>query len=234
MNNFFHFGDSYATVGEFALTKHFCGIIADNIGYTYRAYGRGGRSNEQILNDIIKLFDTFKKNDIVFINFSFFTRGCWYNKTENRIQSTNVFFDDNSQNKTKLPINNENLLYLLEYYIKNSEDYAKKIFTLFNSVLENLERKNIKIFYIFVQETEYSSDLLKVGTNIQFEGGFSKWLKSNNFHNGTDVHYTNGIQPILADIILKITNKLNTTNSVLNVANDYIDINKIIKYNKLI
>ena len=69
--------------------------------------------------------------------------------------------------------------------------------------------KKISIFYIFIEESSYTDTLLNYGTNIKFEDGFGNWLIKNNFHNNEDVHYSIGIQPMLADVILKKTDNLN-------------------------
>ena len=78
-----HFGDSYCLTN---IGPNFCQIMAENIEYQYSLYGVRGYSNEQILNSIIKNLHKFKSGDKIFINFSFFTRGCWYdNKTKSEI-----------------------------------------------------------------------------------------------------------------------------------------------------
>lgn len=235
MNKLYHFGDSYATLGAIPIHKHFCGIIADELGYEYRAYGMSGLSNEQILNKIIKLLLEFEKDDIIFINFSFFQRGCWYDKSDNKIKSTNKFYDETAMKKTNYSIGDkEKILLLLNYYIEHSEDYARKIFKLFNSTLKILEKKGVKIFYIFIEETEYSDELLNVGTNIKFYEGFSKWLIKNQFHLGQDIHYTAGIQPMLADVILRKTEYLKLDNNIINISITDIDYKKIYKAEKLL
>jgi hypothetical protein len=234
MNRLYHFGDSYATLGTFAIDKHFCGIIADELGYVYQPYGMAGLSNEQILNKILKNIFEFKENDILFINFSFFQRGCWYDTQDKIIKSTNKFYNEIEMKKTNYTIKEKNkILTLLTYYIEHSEDYARKIFKLYNSIFEKLCINGIKIYYIFNEETEFSDDLLKIGTNIKFENGFVEWLKVNNFHLQEDCHYTVGIQPMLADVILRKTKNF-TNKECINIDINDIDLTKINKSTKLI
>lgn len=235
MNKLYHFGDSYATVGEFALSKHFCGVMADSIGFQYRPYGMSGLSNEQILNKLIKLLFEFEKGDIIFINFSFFQRGCWYDSNNKILKSTNVFYNEIEMKKTNYNIGEkQKILSLLNYYIEHPEDYARKIFKLYNSILTILESKGIKIFYIYIENTEWSDELLNVGTNIKFENGFSKWLLVNNLHRNEDCHYTAGIQPMLADVILRKTNQFTYLSPNVIITIDDVDRSKIIKAEKLL
>lgn len=233
---FYHFGDSYATVGENAITKHFCELISDNLGYEYIPHGVIGLSNEQILNKIIEMFFDFNENDIIFINFSFFQRGCWYDSKSKVIKSTNKFYNELEMYKTNYTTEEkQKISSLLNYYIEYPEDYGRKLFRLFNSALKNLVNKNVKLFYIFIEETEWSNDLMEVGSNIRFANGFGKWLIENDFHLGQDNHYTSGIQPMLCDVIQRKTlNLQNHGRNTINISTEDIDITKIIKVNKSI
>jgi hypothetical protein len=113
---------------------------------------------------------------------------------------------------------------LVDYYLVNTEDNARKLFTIMDSIFEYIEKLGVKVFYIFVDEYDWSDELLNNGINIKFKNGFGFWLKKNNFHLGTDGHYTKGIQDMLADIILKKTNNLEETiNKKINI--DMVDVN---------
>lgn len=235
MNTLHHFGDSYATIIPTNNNKHFCEIIANILKINYKGFGKKGLSNEQMLDEIIQNIKNFQKGDIVFINFSFLTRGCYYDTFDNEIKSSNKLYNDIEKYiyKPYFPIHEkEKIMILIDYYTKHTEDYAKKIFKLFNSIIEYLENLEIKIFYIFLDDNDYVDSLLNFGTNIKFKTGFCKWLIENDFHKGTDVHYTMGIQPMLADVIIRKTNNLSNKESVC-ITIDDIDKTKIIKASKI-
>jgi hypothetical protein len=217
MKKLFHFGDSYGTVKYHGDNKHFCHHIADSIEYEYiTAFTVGGVSNEIIFRKILEQIQNYREGDIIFINFSFLSRGCFLNKVTNTIESTNVLFNEiydkkvfNKYKYSKILEENEGVLSLVDYYIKNPIDYNFRLFKLINPLFEYLISKKISIFYIFIEESSYTDTLLNCGTNIKFEDGFGNWLIKNNFHNNEDVHYSIGIQPMLADVILRKTDNLN-------------------------
>ena len=217
MKKLFHFGDSYGTVKYSGGNKHFCHHISDSIEYEYiSAFTYGGASNEIIFRKILEQLHNYKEGDIIFINFSFLSRGCFLNKVTNTIESTNILYNEiydkkmfNKYKYSKILEENEGVLCLLDYYIKNPIDYNFRLFKLINPLFEYLISKKISIFYIFIEESSYTDTLLNCGTNIKFEDGFGNWLIKNNFHNNEDIHYSIGIQPMLADVILKKTDNLN-------------------------
>jgi hypothetical protein len=217
MKKLFHFGDSYGTVNYYGDNKHFCHHIADSIEYKYiPAFTVGGASNEIIFRKILEQLQNYREGDIILINFSFLSRGCFLNKVTNTIESTNVLFNElydneiiNKKKYSRVLEENEGVLSLVDYYLKNSLDYNFRLFKLINPLFEYLISKKISIFYIFIEESSYTDTLLNCGTNIKFEDGFGNWLIKNNFHNNEDVHYSIGIQPMLADVILRKTDNLN-------------------------
>jgi hypothetical protein len=217
MKKLFHFGDSYGTVKYYGDNKHFCHHIADSIEYEYTAaFTVGGASNEIIFREILEQLHNYKEGDIIFINFSFLSRGCFLNKITNKIESTNALYNEiydyeiyNKKKYSRVLEENEGVLSLVDYYIKNPIDYNFRLFKLINPLFEYLISKKISIFYIFIEESSYTDTLLNCGTNIKFEDGFGNWLIKNNFHNNEDIHYSIGIQPMLADVILRKTDNLN-------------------------
>jgi hypothetical protein len=217
MKKLFHFGDSYGTVKYSGGNKHFCHHISDSIEYEYvSAFTNGGASNEIIFRKILEQLHNYKEGDIIFINFSFLSRGCFLNKITNKIESTNALYNEiydheiyNKKKYSRVLEENEGVLSLVDYYIKNPIDYNFRLFKLINPLFEYLISKKISIFYIFIEESSYTDTLLNCGTNIKFEDGFGNWLIKNNFHNNEDIHYSIGIQPMLADVILRKTDNLN-------------------------
>lgn len=221
MNTFHHFGDSYATTLSSMNVKHFGELISDNLNFKYQNLAFAGASNEQILNNIIINLNKFKKEDILFINFSFFARGCWYDSRNKKINSTNLFYDELASTKLfktdkwGYSIYYEKIMLLVDYYITHTEDYVKRIFSLLNSTLKYIESIGVKIYYIFVDDAAYSDDLLQVGNNLKFKNGFSKWLIENEFHNEEEGHYSAGIQNFLSNMILEKTNNFDKHQKIL-------------------
>jgi hypothetical protein len=86
MSTLFHFGDSYGVCTN--TSKHFIEICADTIGYKYSKNTNVGLSNEIIFNNIINSLYLYKTNDIIFVNFSFWVRGCSVSYTHLRAHET--------------------------------------------------------------------------------------------------------------------------------------------------
>lgn len=220
MSSIWHFGDSYGRMDEGVVypSKHFVHICADLIGYEYIPNSYGGISNEMIYFNILKELPKYKRNDIVFINWSFFQRASFWDDVNKKIRSTNVLYNEMediiSDYKWEDSII-KNIVPMLDYYISNHKDYNMRLFSLINLNLSYLEELGVKIFYIFADKSEYESDLLKCGVNIKFDKGFAKWLKENGLHKNQDLHYTYGIQSALAKMILDLTNRFRIHNSIL-------------------
>lgn len=237
MSKLYHFGDSYATVKLITLeNRHFCNIIAEDLDMEYIPFGRGGISNEMILKKVIENLHKFQSGDIIFINFSFFERGCYYDSKTKIIDTTSKFYNDIRKSLNEnLNYDNKMLPNLLNYYLNNTEDYSRRIFDIFDLILKFIDKLGIKIFYIFAGNSDYENDLLSVGTNIKFKNGFCNWLIKNGFHKEQDVHYTKGIQPMLADVILRKTNNFNIEiGKSIDIDVNDIDVNMINKTNKLL
>jgi hypothetical protein len=192
-----HFGDSYGRTD--GITKHFVELMSDDIGFKYICHCDGGLSNEMILNKILGKVSTFKNGDVIFINLSFFTRGSYYDKNESQIMSTNKIYNEGVKN-IKMVID-EYITDIVDYQLRNSEDYNRRIFQLFNSLLGELIKQDIKIYYIFIEEPEWDN-LLTNGINLKFGNGFEKWLISNGYRNCDECHYTKNTQSTIKDYIL--------------------------------
>ena len=209
MKTVYHFGDSYGVVPD---TENFVKLAANQVGYNYLNQSFGGISTEIIFNLILKSLKDIEPEDLVFINFSFFSRGCWYDEKINKIKSTNQLYSEIHGRRQYTRVSNEHIIALVEYYINHARDYNARLFALINSTLEYLNLKGVKIFYIFVEDSEWSDNLLKTGTNIKFSEGFNRWLVRNNLHLEEEGHYSIGIQPLLANILLFKTDEFKETN----------------------
>jgi hypothetical protein len=224
MSTIHHFGDSYGEIDylleDYPLKDyplHFVELCSKKLKKKYKNHSVSGYSNEFILKKIIEKMDTFKKNDIVFIQFSYFCRGAWYNDMNKQIENTNTLYDeinriyyggDNTVQHLKKVNNNEKLLSLVNYYLKYTEDYARRIFDIINIIIKQLITMGICVFFIHIDDDIYADSLLNSGYNIKFEKGFGKWLQLNKFHNEEEGHYTKNIQTMLSDIIMSVTNDL--------------------------
>ncbi len=241
MNKFHHFGDSYATVKYYDDNKHFCHHIANSLRYSYCFNGFGGLSNELIFTRILSNLGSMVDGDILFINFSYLARGCYYDRKNKEIKSTNTLYNEMYNNKIfnkkiyNKEIINEGVVDLVNYYLTNTIDYNVRLFTLIDNVFKFLFEKGINIFYIFVEEIDWSDGLLNYGVNISFKDGFGNWLVKNNFHKEEDIHYTVGIQPMLCDVILRKTNYLSKDCSKkIKIDIEDLDYSKILKPTKLL
>jgi hypothetical protein len=226
MQTIHQFGDSYGATlycdNENYKVKNFVELSANQLNYKYINKAIGGNSNEMILNKLIKHLDKIKTGDIIFINFSFFSRGSWYDINNHKIKSTNKLYNDIIDLRKYDEDKHNHIIDLIDYYINNSIDYNMRIFKLINSTLEYLKSKNVNIFYIHVDDSEWVDELLSVGTNIKFQNGFGKWLLQNGFHKEEENHYTKGLQPIFANLILNKTNNFTAEDNII-----YVDINDI-------
>lgn len=208
MNTLYHYGDSYATTGK-ELAKHFAQLLSEKLGYRYGQHGVGGSCNEQILNEFLKNTYNYKSGDVILFNFSFFCRGAYYDREHKKVMSGNYIVNDMFQKISKEGIQGrEYVTGVLTYQLENTEDYNRKIFSLFDTVFELLINKGVKIFYIFIRESDYSNDLLKYGTHIKFSPDFYQWLHDKGFHNHEDCHYTRNIQGAIMNYIIQSTPEL--------------------------
>ena len=203
MNKLHHFGDSYATNPN--NTKHFVELLSYKLNLTYVPYGVGGYSNELILTRFMKEIYNFKDGDVLFFNFSFFIRGTYYDKNKKQIVSSNYFVNDTFRNYSEKDlVGLEYVMSIFDYHLNNTEDYNRKVFDKFDTLFELLVKKNIKIYYLFIENSEFSDDLLKNGFNIKFPTGFCKWLYQMDYHKEQDCHYTRGIQGNIYNHIVEL------------------------------
>jgi len=202
MNKLYHFGDSYGNNSQYS--KHYVELLSDKLNLTYEPYSVGGSSNELILTRFMKDLYNFKDGDVLFFNFSYFVRGTYYDKNRNEILSSNYFVDDTLRNyRERDLVGLEYVMSVFDYHVNNLEDYNRKVFDKFDTLFELLVKKNIKIYYLFIENSEFSDDLLKYGTNIKFPVGFCKWLRNMGYHKEEDCHYTRGVQELIYNEVIK-------------------------------
>jgi hypothetical protein len=207
MNKLWNFGDSFATFKD--NYDSYPAWLANSINYEHVAMGEGGFSNEQIFSKILKYYNFFKKNDILIINFSFFSRMSYVNEF-GEIQSTNTLFDDNNSQLTKdgvnfLRTNNEKMI---DYLLSCNYDYNIKLFNNMSILLDNLIKIGVMVYSVFIKKEELYLNKkiftineynLNVPNELFFQpAGYFNWLVSMGWKNEEDIHYTNGIQKSLA------------------------------------
>ena len=243
MSTIYHFGDSYGLCAKSRTEplKHFVEICADTIGFEYSKLTWVGVSNEMLFNSMLGSLHLYKPKDIIFINFSFWVRGCYWDEKFERIKSTNNLFGEldnmklypNQLTNSKI----DELQLLIDYYLNMTEDYNRKLFTLINSLFHHLQRIGVRIYYIFIDKSnDWCDSLLTSGHNLKFENGFSDWLIKNRFHNEEESHYTAGIQNMLSSFILSNTDnlKLGPKHSIIKMDDTKLDLNLIIKNKTLL
>ena len=204
MGTLYHFGDSYGGVGDH--DKHFVKHISERINYDFSNQVQSGSANEEILTRLLSCIMDIKEGDMLFFNFSFFIRGCYYNRKMNRIMATNSIYNDSySYYEINRPIETKDdyIIDIINYQLDNNEDYNRRLFFQFDAIFKQLRHRNIPIYYIFIVENEWSNTLLNYGTKITFPLHFSKWLDDNGYHNQEECHYTRGIQENICDYVMK-------------------------------
>ena len=203
MNKLYHFGDSYSVV--FENSKHYVKLLSEKLDLKYGHFGRGGSSNEQILTRFLSNIFEFKAKDVLFFNFSYFVRGTYYDKEKKEILSSNYFVNDISKRYRDFDLKGlEYVMGVFDYHIKNIEDYNRKVFDKFDVVFETLNKRGVKIYYQFIENSEFSDDLLKYGTNIKIPGGFYNWLRQMDYHREEDGHYSKDVQNNILDYIIEL------------------------------
>jgi hypothetical protein len=213
MNKIYHFGDSYGCVRT--ENKHFVQLMSEKLGYGYEWNCVGGSSNEMIFSKLLKNIYRFESGDMLFFNFSFFIRGSYYDMDNKEVMSTNQYVSENILNHGEITggfFKIDRLEYMsgvLSYILDYNQDYNRKLFENFNILFELLTKKNITIYYIYNENSDFSDDLLKYGNHIKFDNGFCNWLTEMGYHNLEDGHYTLGVQPNIMEHVLNKCPELN-------------------------
>lgn len=220
---FWHFGDSYACFTN-ADEKNFGELLADRFHCdSYVNKGKSGFSNEMIFSNIIKNSNNFKENDIVFVNWSFFSRTSFAND-DTQIKSTNEYVDDYIK---KITHENNDVFdflkkysYIVEYLLFNNYDIATKLFLgLINPFFKTLIDRNIIPISLFIEEDgELYMNKNTVGkfnelgllppNTLEFmkitpysPGSFIRFLEGQGHHNEENGHYTDDSQNIIFETI---------------------------------
>jgi hypothetical protein len=128
MKNVHHFGDSYASTGPY--DKHFVKILSEKNGYNYKMINtiKPGSSNELMLNNLLYKIFEIEDGDILFFNFSFFVRGCYYDKEKKEIQSTNSYYNDGPNENGRISKCDQYIRDVVTYQLDCSEDYNRRLF----------------------------------------------------------------------------------------------------------
>jgi hypothetical protein len=235
MNTFWHFGDSFSfnnfdLENEQIQIENFGHLLSKKLKMKYEFRGMTGWSNYMIFNKIILNSFNFKSGDVVFINWSFFSRNSYLDLEQNNsdinklslvdnhkiIKSTNHWFDKNhGQYDTDLIDYKkfvENNLFMLKYTTEYNLDFNVKLFSTVSNFFSNLIKKGISVYNLFIRDSDllnYGNSKFKInfedsiGNLIKFEPSYFEWLESNNFKGGKEGHYSKGIQEKICDEIYK-------------------------------
>ena len=106
---------------------------------------------------------------------------------DGNFKSTNKLLNDDNQTITNegLQLFRSDIGDILNYFIKYNYDYNIKLFTLISKVLCNLEKKGIKIYYVFIKKEELyyghksvnKFNYESVGKNqLVFKPNYHQWL----------------------------------------------------------
>jgi len=201
MSTLFHFGDSYGGTGM--IDTHFVKQISKKLDLGYYCFNGvlPGASNEQILTNLLTHIMNIQKGDMLFFNFSFFVRGCYYDREENKVMSTNYYYNDRDTTYT-LSTQKDYVIDIITHQLDYNEDYNRRLFFQFDTIFKQLHLMGIPINYIFIVENEWSDTLLNYGNKITFPKDFCTWLDDNGYHNQEECHYTRGIQGIICDYVM--------------------------------
>jgi hypothetical protein len=184
MNNFWHFGDSFSfndfnleSDTEWCQQDNFGHIISKKLGLDYKFRSLTGISNYQIFNQIIQESNNFSEGDVIFINWSFFTRGNYVdifnssfdiienkrwncNLKENKflIQPTNHWFDENHSqfNEDAFEFYDfiTNHKFIMDYLLTYNFDFNIKLFNNIQTYFKTLKDRGVKIFNLFIRDNE--------------------------------------------------------------------------------
>ena len=219
MPNFWHFGDSFAfnNFDNPTQNNNFGDIISKRLGLKYKFEAECGSSNELIFRKILYNLNNFKENDVLFINWSFFSRSCYITDSSYSLESTNRWYDDNNlilndYDETEESINFFNQhSFLMDYILNYNFDITYKLFNLYVSpIFKNLEDKKISIYNLFIKNNDvlkYNKKAVDYKFNtidniINFNKNYFDWLLDKKYMLNQEGHYTKNIQETLADEIM--------------------------------
>lgn len=209
-NKLWHFGDSFATwynseEPERSSKKGFSEYIADNYNLSFRHYGKGGYSNQEIYKKILENFYKFNRGDFLLINWSFFERLSYLNSDLNLQSSTilnNISSDFNFTHNEHKPYNVD----YFKYFILNQSEFSviESIKLFRHSIvplLESLEKWGIVVINSFnsynvsynnnlindtISVVEYikSRGFVNIDSILDGRIKYINWNDSNNIHKG--------------------------------------------------
>jgi len=177
MNNFWHFGDSFAfnnfdkeheahinrTWPTVYQTGNFGDIISSDLNMKYRFHAKTGDSNELIFREILTKNNDFKSGDFILVNWSFFSRSTFVDFRKDSFgiincftKPTNQWFDEGQLRYTKdyheIKKYKEQYTFLMEYILNYNFDITFKLFKdMVQPYFETLLDKGVNIFNVFIE-----------------------------------------------------------------------------------
>ena len=219
MNKLWHFGDSFSTCGDFE--KIFSEYIAFHFNLELNHNGSGGTGNFEIFSEILKRDIHFESGDLILINWSYFNRITLTEMSGDLINVDNLLinFEDKIKNN-KITLESKN--FLLDYVNNWSFMESARLFKhIIHPYLVGLEKRGIKIKMVFLEQifpininktTFYNklpmndsiiTNLFKKSWILQFNNHYCHFIVNKDWMKNESVHYSKGIQPLLADEYIK-------------------------------
>ena len=213
-NYLWHYGDSWSTCGNFEVvySKH----IADGIGLELRHLGEGGTGNFEIFSNIIKNDTSYKVGDMILINWSFFSRLTLTQITGELIGVDNLLVHfPNIAEKSK--INSVSKNFLMDYV--NNWSFMEQ-YKLFKHIalpyFNGLDKRGVQIKMVFSEQQFPQNNYVSMYYNrvpiadknitdlfskwvLKFEPFYINFINKNGWAKGESVHYTKGIQHLIAN-----------------------------------
>jgi len=197
MNTLYHFGDSYGTCDEKeTLFSHY---ISEHFHLQHKPLSVVGYSNLSIFSDILSHTHQFKPNDMILVNWSFFTR-VDIPSEDIRIDGTRGFMNHSHEHFQKhfSPYAN---------WVIHGIDYIKeestKFFYMVEKYFQSLHTMGIESYHTFITQPQFSHTL----NTLDFERSYYRWLENRKWKDEESMHYSWGIQEKLGKEYIKRIHK---------------------------
>lgn len=129
--------------------------VCSHYGWKECNMGKGGSSNENILNTLIKYMSLIKDGDVVFLTDTIITRieGVSQTGNDNKIITFNgdSIFDSPNDVDTELPIKKQNFKvfvnYLHDFIVKYEDTWTEYWISLLIGLADELRNRNVEVYF---------------------------------------------------------------------------------------
>jgi hypothetical protein len=218
MNKLWHYGDSYATCGEFETI--FSQYIANHYGLKLNYLAAGGLGNFEIFSRVISNDSKYEVGDVILINWSFFSRN-----TLTTIDGELIGVDNLLVNFPKITESNKIDLDAKNFLIDSTNNWnfidSVKLFNyIIHPYIDGLTKRGVIIKMIFLEQTFPDNTNVSLYYNkfrqsdkiitdrfnkwvLKFEPYYPNWFVSRDLMKGESSHYAKGIQEMMAEEYIK-------------------------------